>query len=256
MGVPTPRTAVEKGRDTDQRIELLERRLGALPDRLSSTGQQVTDWDDAMAAGNYWSETSALNNPIGNIASGRVRVWDGSTKRITQEIGIPSTFAVNIGAWWQRTWVDTTGWGPWVVYGVKTLYRSSSVLAVPTASTAAANITWDSNPFPFLTAGYGFTYGGSGVFTCTLAGVYTVAAQAAVGTPSAPTPLVVLLAVNGGQVAAGRMTVDASGDTVGFAPMSWGFAVGDTLEIRVVRGPTGTVSLGGLIARTYLTITS
>lgn len=66
MPIPTPRDAVAQGKDNEMRITLLERRLATLATssgRLGVTGQQINDWDDATAAGFYWSGADAANMP-------------------------------------------------------------------------------------------------------------------------------------------------------------------------------------------------
>lgn len=53
--IPTPRTAVGQGRDVAQRLDLLEARIGQLPERLSTQGARIDDWDEAVSTGFYWS---------------------------------------------------------------------------------------------------------------------------------------------------------------------------------------------------------
>src|SRR5690349_13070961 len=90
--------------DTDERLTGVERRLArALPARLSSTGEEVTDWNNATKPGFYWSSTSALNNPTGNIAVGHVYVnGDPINPRVMQVVYYPSTGDSNLRKEWRR----------------------------------------------------------------------------------------------------------------------------------------------------------
>lgn len=73
--IPTPRTAVRQGRDTNERLDLLEGRIGLLPDRLSTSGAELTDWNEAISPGFYWS-VGAANSPIPDDA-GSGSWWSG-----------------------------------------------------------------------------------------------------------------------------------------------------------------------------------
>lgn len=87
---------------------------GPLPARLSTTGEQVTDWNLAVVPGFYWSESTALNNPVGNIAVGQVLVKPvGSNPRVFQEVYFPSTGTTNIVRSWRRVNDNGTGTGTW-----------------------------------------------------------------------------------------------------------------------------------------------
>lgn len=55
MAGPTPRTALDRAKSTEERLSILESRLGVLPPRLSARGSEVDDWDAATAVGFYWS---------------------------------------------------------------------------------------------------------------------------------------------------------------------------------------------------------
>lgn len=108
-------------------VTALQRRLAviptSLPPRLSSRGQQVTDWDLAILPGFYWSYTgSTLNSPRAAWWSGIVQ-WMGDVqpngddnRRIIQTLTIGDP-----GRWgyeqWNRTGAfsgTTTTWSPWV----------------------------------------------------------------------------------------------------------------------------------------------
>lgn len=76
------------------RLTSLERRIGKLPDRLTATGEKITDWNSATAAGFYYG-IDAANGPatVDGIGSG---VWltgivqwhdaAGGTPRIIQMV--------------------------------------------------------------------------------------------------------------------------------------------------------------------------
>lgn len=69
MGVPTPRTAVQRGRSVEERLEILEQRTAsALPGRLAQTGQEVDDWDDAIRVGFYWSADGYVGTVLASPA--------------------------------------------------------------------------------------------------------------------------------------------------------------------------------------------
>lgn len=111
MGVPTPRNAEALGKEILQRLDLLERRL--LPDRLQAGGQEVLDWDNAVGAGFYWSDTGAANTPIADRFVGQVRRMGGGSLagRIVQDVSIPDGGAGSDRSW--RRYFDGTAWSAW-----------------------------------------------------------------------------------------------------------------------------------------------
>lgn len=114
--MPNRRTALGRELDTDQRIELLERRLarGFLPERLQPNGAEVTDWNEATAVGFYWCENTALNAPRADRFVGEVFVVGGGALagRIVQEVRIP-TNSIQGAATWRRVYDGT--WRPWYI---------------------------------------------------------------------------------------------------------------------------------------------
>lgn len=116
-------------RQKNKEIGRLQRR--GLPQRLSATGMQVTDWNDAVNAGFYWSEGSALNNPVGNIAVGRVLVKPtGVNPRVFQEVYFPSSTDRARKVTYRRVLaIDTGIWSGWSVSGDDTGWVSSGVFA-------------------------------------------------------------------------------------------------------------------------------
>ncbi|QDH93279.1 hypothetical protein QC999_gp71 [Microbacterium phage Cressida] len=118
----TPRTMEEILKDTRSRLLRVERRLsvrGGLPARLGPNGAQVTDWNLATEAGFYWSEAAALNNPVGNIATGIVTVKPtGANPCVLQEVYFPTSTDSARGRSWRRVLNLTTGvWSAWTRVG-------------------------------------------------------------------------------------------------------------------------------------------
>lgn len=126
--------------DTRERLTLVERRSG-VPPRLGPLGMAVTNWDDATAPGFYWSEASALNNPVGNIAVGIVTVHSGSSPRVYQEIFFPSDIDERRRQTWRRTLVVATNtWSPWSRLGqVPSYYKNPSAVANGGVGTVTIN---------------------------------------------------------------------------------------------------------------------
>ncbi|QHB37029.1 hypothetical protein QDA00_gp74 [Microbacterium phage Matzah] len=119
---PVPRTMEEILRDTRSRLLRVERRLsvrGGLPARLGPNGAQVTDWNLATEAGFYWSEAAALNNPVGNVATGVVTVKpNGANPRVLQEVYFPTATDSARGRSWRRVLDISTGvWSAWTRVG-------------------------------------------------------------------------------------------------------------------------------------------
>ena len=135
MGVPTPRTARQLASDTEERLTLLERAMAqtTLPQRLSTHGQQAEDWNDAIAPGFYWSESSALNGPVSNILVGHVFVKGGaSNARVFQEVYVPSTEASTRSKSWRRVNTAADGSGTWTPWGL--VQDGGLIKLIPTAS--------------------------------------------------------------------------------------------------------------------------
>lgn len=113
----------------ESRLTLLERRLVRrgggtppppfiLPDRLSDTGAEVLDWDDALEPGFYWSMGAANQpqHPDGGAVNfqGVVTFNGGFTGRIMQELHetSQSRFAVVYRRYW-----NGTAWTAWEISG-------------------------------------------------------------------------------------------------------------------------------------------
>lgn len=118
MGFPPVRKDLEGlMADTRERLVDVERRMGRLPNRLRPTGEQVTDWNNATETGWYWSDGSALNNPVGNVAVGQVLVKPtGTNPRIMQIVYFPTaTDSLRRREWRRIKALDTGNWGNWVL---------------------------------------------------------------------------------------------------------------------------------------------
>lgn len=107
--------------DTRDRLAIVERRIGALPDRLREGGQQVTNWNDAKAVGFYWG-IDATNQPVpigGPVAwwSGIIQSFNGGA-RILQTLSRPdapgyptySRFYTSSSGTWSE-WASSEGPG-------------------------------------------------------------------------------------------------------------------------------------------------
>lgn len=99
-----PRTMSQLLKVTDKRLIALERRQYGkgsttppfvLPDRLGATGQQVTDWNTAIAPGWYWGN-GAANQPVNGVADGwwvgetTATLTSGSNVILRQELSRPN----------------------------------------------------------------------------------------------------------------------------------------------------------------------
>lgn len=106
-------------RSLRNRVTSLERRISRgtyqLPDRLAPNGEQVTDWNTALAAGFYWSEDAA-NGPRSGALVGVVRVVGGGTfqGRLVQEVSIPTGVGAQYPMTWRRVWTGTA-WTTWAI---------------------------------------------------------------------------------------------------------------------------------------------
>ena len=110
-------------RKLSNRLTSVERRLGRgafnLPPRLTPTGAEVTDWNDATAVGFYWCENTAANSPYPDRFLGQVFVMGGDgplAGRIVQEVRIPTT-GVQGQATWRRFYSGT--WSAWSMLNTK-----------------------------------------------------------------------------------------------------------------------------------------
>lgn len=106
-------------RNLRNRVTSLERRIARgtfqLPGRLSPTGAEVTDWDNAVNAGFYWGVNAAHQPTFGTATHwvGQVEVFndDASTVKIVQTLMRPD---VSTGPSFKRYWrSDTSAWSAW-----------------------------------------------------------------------------------------------------------------------------------------------
>lgn len=105
-------------RSLRNRVTSLERRISRgtyqLPDRLSPTGAEVTDWNDATSVGFYWSENTAANAPFADRFLGQVFVMGGDgpiAGRLVQELQIPTTGVQGRMVW--RRYFSGGAWTAW-----------------------------------------------------------------------------------------------------------------------------------------------
>lgn len=123
-------------------VDLLKRRGRFLPDRLGSQGRQVTNWNDAIEAGFYWGNVSAVNRPAGSTyLVGKVaRNEMPGFERIVQEVMMPSGTAptspygmmswvrvgfLTGGTWGFSAWRRTNTGGDWASKGGPTSVPSA-----------------------------------------------------------------------------------------------------------------------------------
>ena len=106
-------------RNLRNRVTSLERRIARgtfqLPGRLGATGAEVTDWNDAVNVGFYWSENTAAHAPFADRFIGQVFVMGGDgplAGRLVQEVRIPTT-----GTQGQLTWRRFYSGGVWSAWG-------------------------------------------------------------------------------------------------------------------------------------------
>jgi hypothetical protein len=239
------------------RVTTLERALSkgtpALPPRLGTAGQQVTDWNQATQPGFYWSDAGAVNQPIGDLAIGTVVVRGPVSPRIYQEIRYANSAARLNGPVWRRMW-DGAAWSAWTVSMFTALWRDGGTAVVGTSA-----IT-----LPFSTPLYGlpqattpiFTVAG-GVFTCTRAQEYTLSGAVYLGAASAAVSVLAQIVHNGAEAVSVNGRADAlAGSSLVIPSVRRQVNVGDTLQLTVTRGTTGTVSTGGNSARTWFQISN
>lgn len=144
----------------------------SVADRLGSTGQEVTNWNDAVEPGFYWSESSGTNAPhSGSAWVGQVLARDagGGTVHVRQSVSElqPLLFPIE----WSRIW-DGSTWSPWM--------RSDGLLR-PGAVSAGGTIQ-DSGEVTFTvgTGGVNIT----GVFTTTFRHYRVLIDIESVGSPA------------------------------------------------------------------------
>lgn len=125
--------------DVLDRVSRLERRR--LPLRLSPSGQEVTDWNDAIDPGFYWAQGTALNSPSNGGAAhqGIVTVGvAGVEPRIIQEVKagwgdsrITETF---------RRRFNGTAWGSWYQVHEPSMQVNSFTVKYSTATSNPTTI--------------------------------------------------------------------------------------------------------------------
>ncbi len=122
------RDPVGQGRETNERLDLLERRVGSLviptipdeyvlPDRLGPSGQSSADWNTALDPGFYFSASGATNAPAGATGTlvGLVRRGEGGV--VVQEISASGATGTNPQRFTWRRQRDAGGaWGAWYAF--------------------------------------------------------------------------------------------------------------------------------------------
>lgn len=94
-----------------QRLTSVERRIRPIPARLSPEGQEVTDADDAIAAGFYWASSTAANLPM--VADMSIVATPGEGGDVVQLARrTDATTAAQALRFWTRLW-DGASWTAW-----------------------------------------------------------------------------------------------------------------------------------------------
>lgn len=149
----------------DVRVAQLER-AGGLAERLS--GKVVTDWNQALEAGFYWSEPNTANAPSTAAYVGEVRIAGGTfAGRIIQDLVVPSTTAMDFRRSWRRVRSETGVWSAWVPFSSPRHAEFSGSFALQNAGTGPTLI-------PALTRDT--TYSRQGEFAAPVAGGVSVPA--------------------------------------------------------------------------------
>ncbi|QWY83810.1 minor tail protein [Microbacterium phage PermaG] len=149
----------------DSRLAYIEQALGGRQ-ALSTTGKEITDWNNAKESGWYWSSTGALNTPNGE-SSLFGRVVAGNNNRVIQEVFVPSTATQTFRKTWRRV-TDGAGWSPWILHNGQTRHAEfSGTFNVADAGVGAVAI-------PVLTRDT--TYSRQGEFATPIAGGVSVPA--------------------------------------------------------------------------------
>ncbi len=111
---PLDKTMLGTLKDMRDRLGLVERRLGTVPDRLTAGGAPVTDWNSAVEAGYYYSDTGALHTPVDDRFVGTVRVFGSGSLagRVVQDLSIPTATVQTMVRTYRRELSGTT-WSAW-----------------------------------------------------------------------------------------------------------------------------------------------
>lgn len=135
VGQATPRSLDEVLADYKRRLISLERRLPAPPrSALGPAGTRVTNWNDAVNTGFYWSDANALNRPTLTWASGYVlRNAMPGFERIVQVTYLPGTDERS-----RTQWVRVGYWSSGTL--LFSAWRRSDFIMSPSSGT---NYTWD-----------------------------------------------------------------------------------------------------------------
>lgn len=137
--------------DVMDRMTQQERRRGGralLPARLSTAGQEVTDWDLAVTPGFYWSSL-AVNGPAaaGTLVVGVVSV---TNSRVVQEVW-PATVTDSARVNTFRR-VKSGTWSPWVVVGAGFNMGSTAIGAALTPSAFVYGLSYANGDATFPTS--------------------------------------------------------------------------------------------------------
>ncbi|WZB38571.1 minor tail protein [Microbacterium phage Jera] len=151
----------------DSRLSYIEQALGGR-EALSVKGKQVTDWNQALEPGWYWSDTGATNTPIAGAFVGEVKVAGGAfAGRLVQEVSLPSMTLMDMRRTWRRVRQENGTWSAWVTTTGPRHAEFSGTFALNNAGTGPTLI-------PALTRDT--AYSRQGEFTSPVAGGFSVPA--------------------------------------------------------------------------------
>ncbi|UDL15413.1 hypothetical protein SEA_PEPE25_38 [Microbacterium phage Pepe25] len=120
MGYPTPRTAKGQGRDILERLDILEARQWAAPQRLASALSTATDADDLLGTGVFWVTPATPHSPPvdAHFVIEQYELDSGTRYQMANRIGTPATsiFAER----WTRMKTGSGAWTDWRLISLPT----------------------------------------------------------------------------------------------------------------------------------------
>lgn len=153
-------------RSLKNRVTSLERRLARgsyqLPPRLQQTGEQVTDWNDAVQVGFYWSTATAANRPpVALPLVGQV-FYNADAGIIEQVLTTPSTNEPLRNVTWRRVYSGGS-WSAWsespsILYserasgnigGITTAWVQITPISIPLTLVRAARVRFSLTVFTY-----------------------------------------------------------------------------------------------------------
>ncbi|UAW08766.1 minor tail protein [Microbacterium phage SBlackberry] len=152
----------------DSRLSYIEQALGGRQ-ALSVGGKQVTDWNQALEPGWYWSDENSTNAPTTSAFVGEVRVAGGAfSGRVIQDLVIPSMTGAIIRQGWRRVRDSNGTWSTWQAFNGTTRHAEFTV--------NSSLVNAGAGPTAIPTATRDTTYSRQGEFATPIAGGFSVPA--------------------------------------------------------------------------------